>query len=133
MQEESQQELLQPQLEKFLNTAATADTALNITDTALDIVDSGIEIAKDLITKDDKETEPISFENIDTSAIDNIELPEENIQEEINSLGDIKLPEGKEKTDFIDQIDNKISIVMFKAIMNWKNQFHLIWTKKKYL
>lgn len=94
---------------EILNTAATADTALNITDTALDIVDSGIEIAKDLITKDDKETEPISFENIDTSAIDNIELPEENIKEETISLGDIKLPEEKEKTDFIDQIDNKIS------------------------
>lgn len=95
---------------EIINAASTADTALNIADTALNIVDSGIEIAKDIITNDEpKETESISFENIDTSAIDNIQTTDENIEEETISLGDVKLPEETENTDFIDQIDNKIS------------------------
>ena len=94
---------------EILNTAGTAETALNVADTALNIVDSGIEIAKDLITDKTENIEPISFENIDTSSIDNITTPEENIAEETISLGDVKLPEETENTDFIDQIDNKIS------------------------
>lgn len=94
---------------EILNTAGAAETALNAADTALNIVDSGIEIAKDLLTDKTENIEPISFENIDTSSIDNITAPEENIEEETISLGDVKLPEETENTDFIDQIDNKIS------------------------
>lgn len=94
---------------EILNVAETADTALNITDTALNIIDSGVEIAKDLITDAPKEINPISFDNIDTSAIDNIQNLDENIKEETISLEDVKLPEETENTDYIDKIENKIS------------------------
>lgn len=94
---------------EILNTGATADTALNIADSALDIVNSGIQIAKDIGLNESENTEPISFDNIDTSAIDNITPPEETTNEETISLEDVKLPEETENTDFINQIDNKIS------------------------
>lgn len=93
---------------EVLNAAETADTALNIADTALNITNSGIEIAKDLLIDKTEDVEPISFDNIDTSSINNISEPEENIEEETISLGDVALPE-EENTDYIDQIDNKIS------------------------
>ncbi len=96
---------------ELLNTAASANAAIDMTDTALNIVDSGIEIAKDLMTSENtQETEPISFDNIDTSNIEDItSTPNENIEEETISLGNVELPEKDEETDFLEQIDNKIS------------------------
>lgn len=87
----------------------TAETSLNIVDSTLDIVDTGIEIAKDLITDEVTSSEPISLDDIDTSALDNINLSDDKIEEETISLGDVKIPEDSENTDFIEQIDNKIS------------------------
>lgn len=87
----------------------TAETSLNIVDSTLDIVDTGIEFAKDLITDEVTSSEPISLDDIDTSALDNINLSDDKIEEETISLGDVKIPEDSENTDFIEQIDNKIS------------------------
>lgn len=87
----------------------TTETSLNIVDPTLDIVDTGIEFAKDLITDEVTSSEPISLDDIDTSALDNINLSDDKIEQETISLGDVKIPEVSENTDFIEQIENKIS------------------------
>ena len=94
---------------EILNVTEAADTALNITDTALNIIDSGVEIAKDLITEAPKEIDSISFENIDTPVVEDIQTLDENIKEETISLGDVKIPEETENTNYNDEIENKIS------------------------
>ncbi len=94
---------------EVFSTLETAETALNAVDTTLDIVDNGLEISKDLISGDVTAPEAISLDDVDTSELDNIHLPEEKIEEETISLGSVDLPEETENTDFIEQIDNKIS------------------------
>lgn len=91
------------------STIEAAETALNTVDTTLDIVDNGLEISKDLISEDVTAPEAISLDDVDTSELDNIHIPEEKIEEEMISLGSVDLPEETENTDFIEKIDNKIS------------------------
>ncbi len=90
--------------EELLPLENTADAAVNITDT-------NIEIANDLI--DSQETgssEPITFDDIDTSALDNIpESDENNFVEETISFDDIDTQPQNVDVDYIDNIDNKIS------------------------
>lgn len=94
---------------EVFDTLETAETVLNTVDTTLDIVDSELEISKDLVSEDVTAHEPISLDDVDTSELDNIKLPDEKIEEETISLGSVDLPEETENTDFIEQIDNKIS------------------------
>lgn len=93
--------------ETAINAAETGAEALN---TGLEIIDKGIEIANDLISTDTSAPEPLSLDDIDTSMLDNIDYHEEEIHEETISLKDVEVPLEKEPTDFIDKIDNKISL-----------------------
>ena len=93
--------------ETAINAAETGVEALN---TGLEIIDKGIEIANDLISTDTSAPEPLSLDDIDTSMLDNIDYHEEEIHEETISLKDVEVPLETEPTDFIDKIDNKISL-----------------------
>lgn len=93
--------------ETAINAAETGAKALN---TGLEIIDKGIEIANDLISTDTSAPEPLSLDDIDTSMLDNIDYHEEEIHEETISLKDVEVPLETEPTDFIDKIDNKISL-----------------------
>lgn len=93
--------------ETAINAAETGAEALN---TGLEIIDKGIEIANDLISTDTSAPEPLSLDDIDTSMLDNIDYHEEEIHEETISLKDVEVPLETEPTDFIDKIDNKISL-----------------------
>lgn len=77
----------------------------------LDFTEIGIDTTNKL--SDDNtslENEPLSFDNIDTSTLDDIPTTEnEQIEEQAISLNDIEAPENNVQTDFIDTIDNKIS------------------------
>lgn len=87
--------------------ASTAAEIGAIAETGMNITDKGLDIAKDLISE--KSEEKISLDEVDTSAIDNISLPEENIETEQISLDNVEIPEPTAGEDFINQIDNKIS------------------------
>lgn len=93
--------------ETAINAAETGAEALN---TGLEIIDKGIEIANDLISTDTSAPEPLSLDDIDTSMLNNIDYHEEEIHEETISLKDVEVPLETEPTDFIDKIDNKISL-----------------------
>lgn len=93
--------------ETAINAAETGAEALN---TGLEIIDKGSEIANDLISTDTSAPEPLSLDDIDTSMLDNIDYHEEEIHEETISLKDVEVPLETEPTDFIDKIDNKISL-----------------------
>lgn len=87
--------------------ASTAAEIGAVAETGMNITDKGLDIAKDLISE--KSEEKISLDEVDTSAIDNISLPEENIETEQISLDNVEIPEPTAGEDFINQIDNKIS------------------------
>ena len=89
---------------------AAAETGAEALNTGLEIIDKGIEIANDLISTDTSAPEPLSLDDIDTSMLDNIDYHEEEIHEETISLKDVEVPLETEPTDFIDKIDNKISL-----------------------
>ena len=93
------------------SVAMTAEETMNNTlNNSLDITDKGIELAKDLISDDVTPLEPLAFDDIDTSEIDNIQPSNETFEEEEKiSLNDVQLPDIKENTDYINEIDNKIS------------------------
>ncbi len=93
--------------ETAINAAETGAEALN---KGLEIIDKGIDIANDLISTDTSAPEPLSLDDIDTSMLDNIDYHEEEIHEETISLKDVEVPLETEPTDFIDKIDNKISL-----------------------
>ena len=99
-----------------LAAVETADNLLDnlnetsdIVDTTLDIVSNDIELPADLTSNDFTAPEPLALESIDTSEIDNIQIPEEKVEQETISLDNIDIPVPAENTDFIDSIDNKIS------------------------
>ena len=101
-------------------TGAIADTVENekdlkaedTIDNSLDIVNSDIELSKDLIKNKTEAPEPITFDNIDTSELDNLEAKSSDdnfTDDETISFDNIDIDTASNKTDFIDQIDNKIS------------------------
>ncbi len=93
--------------ENAINAVEAGAEALN---TGMEIIDKGIEIANDLVSTDTSAPEPLSLDDVDTSMLDNIDYQEEEIQEETISLKDVEVPLETEHTDFIDKIDNKISL-----------------------
>ena len=108
---------------EILNTAATAETPLNLADTTLDVVNSGIEFAKDLITENNNEKiSPINFDNIEIPEIDPNNITEENSEDTIISLDNVETPNTIEKVDFIDSIDNKISFDNIEETIESKNE-----------
>lgn len=94
---------------EILNTSAAAETTLNIAEAGLDIVNSGIEISKDLLSNDNSKEETISFDNIDTTSLDNIDISEEKFEDEKITLTNIEEAPKTENQDYIEQVDNKIS------------------------
>lgn len=90
----------------------TVDTIANLADKALDFSELGTDKAETPVNNsnnDNKAEEIISFDDVDTSKLDDIKTPENNIEEEPMSLNNVELPENTVNTDFIDSIDNKIS------------------------
>lgn len=83
-----------------------ADSAVNLADTAINFNESDTAPTEDI---EEQENEPISFDNIDTSELDNITTDEDIVPDEPISLNDIETSENVVQTDFIDSIDNKIS------------------------
>lgn len=94
--------------------AAETEAAEEITDTAiensLNVLDTGIEVEKDLVNNETDSPEPIVFDDIDTSNLDNIATPNsDNFEEETISFDNIDTSETYNDVDYIDKIDNKIS------------------------
>ena len=90
--------------------ADTGEKVVDAVDKTLDIVDSGLEIAKDLVTEKTEAPESITFDDIDTSSLDNIsQSTDENYEEETISFDNIETSENSNNIDYIDKIDNKIS------------------------
>ena len=88
----------------------TIDKSVDLAETALDFTDlpdGDSELSAN--TSNIEDNESISFENIDTTELDNIETSEETFQEDPISLNDVEIPENTVQTDYIDSIDNKIS------------------------
>ena len=87
-------------------TELSADSIEN----ALNIVDTGIEVEKDLVNTETEAPEPIAFDEIDTSALDNIAYPNaDNYEEETISFDNIDTSGTHNDIDYINEIDNKIS------------------------
>lgn len=91
-------------------TVEAIETGAQAINTGMEVLDKGIEIADDLISTDVSTPEPLSLDDVDTSMLDNIDYHEEVIQHETISLKDVEVPVETEHTDFIDKIDNKISL-----------------------
>ena len=91
------------------NISDTSENTLNSLDQPSDIVNNDIELPADLTSNDFSSPEPLVLDAIDTSELDNIQIPEEKFEEETISFDNIDVPETTEHTDFIDKIDNKIS------------------------
>lgn len=91
-------------------TVETIETGAQAINTGMEIIDKGLEIADDLISNDISMPEPLSLDDVDTSMLDNIDYQEEEIENETISLNDVEVPIETEHTDFIDKIDNKISL-----------------------
>ena len=101
--------------------AAAAETLTDITDDTSHIIDTaiaGINLAEAGFDTENKPEDnekildsasAISFDNVDTSELDNITAESENIDEQPISLNDVEVPQETVQTDFIDTIDNKIS------------------------
>ena len=90
----------------------TVDTISNLADKALDFSDLGTDKTETHVNNsnnDNKTEETISFDDVNTSKLDDIKTPENNIEEEPMSLNNVELPENTVNTDFIDSIDNKMS------------------------
>ncbi len=92
------------------STIEAVETGSEILNAGMEVLDKGIEIADDLISTDVSTPEPLSLDDVDTSMLDNIDYHEEEIQHETISLKDVEVPMETEHTDFIDKIDNKISL-----------------------
>lgn len=100
---------------------AAAETLTDITDDTSHIIDTaiaGINLAEAGFDTENKPEDnekildsasAISFDNVDTSELDNITAESENIDEQPISLNDVEVPQETVQTDFIDTIDNKIS------------------------
>ncbi len=96
--------------EELLNFTDTGEKVADAIDNTLDIVDSGIEIAKELVNDKTDVPEPIAFDDIDTSTLDNIpDTTDDNFEEETISFENIETAQTQNNIDYIDQIDNKIS------------------------
>lgn len=91
-------------------TVEAIETGAQAINTGMEIIDKGLEIADDLISNDISMSEPLSLDDVDTSMLDNIDYQEEEIENETISLNDVEVPVETEHTDFIDKIDNKISL-----------------------
>lgn len=91
-------------------TVEAIETGAQAINAGMEVLDKGIEIADDLISTDVSTPEPLSLDDVDTSMLDNIDYHEEEIQHETISLKDVEVPVETEHTDFIDKIDNKISL-----------------------
>ena len=90
--------------------ADTIEKAAETADSVLNIAETGIEIDQELTDIPNDSAEPIVFDDIDTSELDNIPADDEqNYQEETISFENLDINNEIENTDFIDQIDNKIS------------------------
>lgn len=91
-------------------TVEAIETGAQAINAGMEVLDKGIEIADDLISTDVSTPEPLSLDDVDTSMLDNIDYQEEEIENETISLNDVEVPVETEHTDFIDKIDNKISL-----------------------
>lgn len=91
-------------------TVEAIETGAQAINAGMEVLDKGIEIADDLISTDVSTPEPLSLDDVDTSMLDNIDYQEEEIENETISLKDVEVPVETEHTDFIDKIDNKISL-----------------------
>lgn len=87
--------------------ANTVESIGAVAEAGLDLASAGLDVAKDLMNGT---SEPISLDNIDESKLEDISIVEDDVNPEAISLDDVDIPSGEEKTDFIDSIDNKISL-----------------------
>ncbi len=113
---------------ELLNTMNTAEAAIDtvgdianavegisdVVSAGIDAVKSGVDKDKEVVndnntTEENAQMDSISLEDVDISNIENLELPQENIKEETISLDDVEVAD-EVNTDFIDAIDNKISL-----------------------
>ena len=113
---------------ELLNTMNTAEAAIDtvgdianavegisdVVSAGIDAVKSGVDKDKEVVndnntTEENAQMNSISLEDVDISNIEHMELPQENIKEETISLDDVEIAD-EVNTDFIDAIDNKISL-----------------------
>ena len=87
--------------------ANTVESIGAVAEAGIDLASAGLDVAKDLMNGT---SEPISLDNIDASKLEDISIVEDDVNPEAISLDDVDIPSGEEKTDFIDSIDNKISL-----------------------
>lgn len=78
-----------------------------VAEAGIDLASAGLDVAKDLVNGT---SEPISLDDVDTSKLEDISIVEDNVEPEAISLEDVDISNSEEKTDFIDSIDNKISL-----------------------
>lgn len=91
-----------------IKTDNNIDETLNI-DNQDNNTDSEITISQNLVNSIPEDTAPITLDTVDTTEFDNAVIEEPKFEEEIISFDNIETPEQEEKSDFINEIDNKIS------------------------
>ena len=91
-----------------IKTDNNIDETLNI-DNQDNNTDSEITISQNLVSSIPEDTAPITLDTVDTTEFDNAVIEEPKSEEEIISFDNIETPEQEEKSDFINEIDNKIS------------------------
>ena len=91
-----------------IKTDNNIDETLNI-DNQDNNTDSEITISQNLVSSIPEDTAPITLDTVDTTEFDNAVIEEPKFEEEIISFDNIETPEQEEKSDFINEIDNKIS------------------------
>ncbi len=91
-----------------IKTDNNIDETLNI-DNQDNNTDSEITISQNLVSSIPEDTAPITLDTVDTTEFDKAVIEEPKSEEEIISFDNIETPEQEEKSDFINEIDNKIS------------------------
>lgn len=91
-----------------IKTDNNIDETLNI-DNQDNNTDSEITISQNLVSSIPEDTAPITLDTVDTTEFDNAVIEEPKFEEEIISFDNIETPEQEEKSDLINEIDNKIS------------------------
>lgn len=100
----------------FENENSTEENPINNIDetneeNVISLDNPDLNVTKDILTDNATDAQTITFEDIDTSEFDKIQSEyNENYNEEIISFEGIENPAEQQNPDYIDEIDNKISL-----------------------
>ena len=82
----------------------------------IDLASAGFDVAKNLVDSNNSDEEKISFDNIDTSTVENTTQPVEKLESETISLDNVEVPADGVQNDFLDNTDDKLSFDDIKEV-----------------